>query len=618
MAITALSEFSYTGIKGVNLITLIGRTEAGFEEFKASPSGLGIDIAYNADATAAVITSNYFTIKIGRVYRAVFTIVLHDGNYPLVNISVASVIKSNTVTTVEGLNIVYFTVTKSSSKGYIRIRDVLGTKFSMSDIDVREAATSDLLSPFMNPVLYFSVSGASGVTSPTAEIEFDGTTEDVTIEATFLETVSTVHYFSVDLSDLMKYMIKEFDGGNYPDDLEFINGSLLQMFDEYFRELVMDVFFERGTGDEQTAELTNTWLYLANQMPYIGGFNLLNVFNLDSMKPLKWGSDTYNSIFFYHDGGEVRLFNNTKDRHVLNLFDSWANLSGTVTAYTANGLDLVAALSPAGFNYLYAYKGSYERHYPSKAGDVITVILTAVLTAGAAPKIYIIEEGEADGSLIDIAAGVNTLTHTVTTDINIFVRISYADDSVFTLSKVSILGFFMDAGYYQYKFSKEIPNLNTGLNDLILTAGLQETDIAIDFHPDCPEIPVCWQHPLLGYVSYPFNGNKVTNVSGSKISEISKFVTSMQSVNTLKEVTGLNETKRIVLTTKADEQYFELLQTIYSSRHVYLFIGESGDEDSSQTWIECEVSGSGSSRSDRVKGTFQVELLLPEQFNIKY
>ena len=38
-----------------------------------------------------------------------------------------------------------------------------------------------LLSPFMRPVLYFSVSGAAAVTAPTAEIEFDGTTEDVTL-----------------------------------------------------------------------------------------------------------------------------------------------------------------------------------------------------------------------------------------------------------------------------------------------------------------------------------------------------------------------------------------------------------------------------------------------------
>ncbi len=68
----------------------------------------------------------------------------------------------------------------------------------------------------MRPVLYFSVSGAGSVTSPTAEIEFDGTTEDVTIEAVFLRTASSVHYFAVDLSDVMKYLMRSFDGAELP------------------------------------------------------------------------------------------------------------------------------------------------------------------------------------------------------------------------------------------------------------------------------------------------------------------------------------------------------------------------------------------------------------------
>ncbi len=89
-----------------------------------------------------------------------------------------------------------------------------------------------LLSPFMRPVLYFSVSGAAAVTAPTAEIEFDGTTEDVTLEAIYLRTASTIHYFAVDLSEVMKYLVRSFDGTEYPDDLEFINGNLVQKFDE--------------------------------------------------------------------------------------------------------------------------------------------------------------------------------------------------------------------------------------------------------------------------------------------------------------------------------------------------------------------------------------------------
>ena len=119
-------------------------------------------------------------------------------------------------------------------------------------ITILNEMTNALLSPFMRPVLYFKVSGAGSVTTPTAEIEFNGTTEDVTFEAVFLETVATEHYFSVDLSDVMKYLMQTFDGVNYPDDLEFINGDRLQLFDEYFRSLTIDIYFERGTANEQT------------------------------------------------------------------------------------------------------------------------------------------------------------------------------------------------------------------------------------------------------------------------------------------------------------------------------------------------------------------------------
>ncbi len=138
----------------------------------------------------------------------------------------------------------------------------------MAIVILNEMSTAGaLLSPFMRPVLYFSVSGAAAVTNPSAEIVFDGTTEDVTFDAVHLETASSVHYFTVDLSDVMPYLLRSFDGGNYPDDLEFINGNLLQKFDEYFRSLEIDIYFERGTANQQTGSIANYWLYLANQMP---------------------------------------------------------------------------------------------------------------------------------------------------------------------------------------------------------------------------------------------------------------------------------------------------------------------------------------------------------------
>ena len=382
-----------------------------------------------------------------------------------------------------------------------------------------------LLSPFMRPVLYFSVSGAGSVTNPTAEIEFDGTTEDVTIEAMFLQTVSSVHYFAVDLSDVMKYLMRYFDGSEYPDDPEFINGNLLQKFDEYFRSLTIDIYFERGTANQQTIEQAQYWIYLANQLPYAGGFKLNNVVDLTCMQPLKWSKDTYNALFFWSAAGTVTITKGTV---------------GGTGGYTADSTTVTA-------------------------DDTVTV----------------------DGGLT--GTGDTTIySGTVT------------------------------AGYFQYKFAKTSIYLDRGLNSITITTPGGTKTVIIDYDPVCPAIPVMWQHPLLGYVSYPFNGNKVTAVSGKKGVELDKFDLTQVNNNRLKEITGYDPEKKVTITTRADSEYWTLLEALYTSRHVYLFVGAEGANDTAGTWVECEVSGSASFRSDRSRGTFTAELILPEPFNVRF
>lgn len=383
-----------------------------------------------------------------------------------------------------------------------------------------------LLSPFMRPLLYFSVSGAGAVTNPTAEIDFDGTTEDVNFEAVHLETASSIHYFAVDLSEVMPYLIKSFDGGNYPDDVEFINGNLLQKFDEYFRSLEIDIYFERGTANEQTLTRAHYWAYLANQLPYSGGFRLANVENSACLQDLKWSKNTYNALFFWSAAGTL-----------------------TITKGTVGG------------------SGSYTADSTSVTADD-SVTVDGGLTGTGSTTIY---------------------SGTVT------------------------------AGYWQYKFAKTSVYLDKGLNAITVTTPGGTKTIIINYDPDCADvIPVMWQHPLLGYVSFPFNGNKVTNVTGRKRGEIDIYRTTMVNANSLKEILGYDETRKLTITTKADAAYWPLLASLYSSRHVYLFVGADGDADSAGVWVECEVSGSFNFRSDRLRGTFSVELTLPEPFNVKF
>jgi hypothetical protein len=383
----------------------------------------------------------------------------------------------------------------------------------------------DPFSPFMRPVLDFQVGGAAAVTNPTAEIEFVGTSETITFEAIFVRTVGGIHYFAVDLSDVMKHLLSFFDGSSYPDDLEFINGNLVQRFDEYFRALEFDVYFERGTADEQTDTFSHYWLYLADQMPANGGFLLSRVYNHTALQNLKWSKNTYNAIFFWA-GGETIITKGTV---------------GETGSYTADSTTVTA-------------------------DDSVTV----------------------DGSLTGTGGTV-------------------------------IYSGTLTSGYYQLKFAKTSIYLDRGKNTITIDTPSGTQSIVIDYDPDCPDYyALCWQHPLLGYVSFPFNGNKVTNITAKKRNEFDKFRLTMVDANSLKEITGFDETRRVTLTTKADSQYWPLLEALYSSRHVYLFVGYDGATDSSLNWTECEVSGGGSFRSDRSRATFSVELTLPEPFNVKF
>jgi len=605
-----------------------------------------------------------------------------------------------------------------------------------------------LLSPFMRPVLYFSVSGASGVTSPTAEIEFSGTTEDVTIEAVYLRTASSTHYFSVDLSDVMKYLMRSFDGGSYPDDLEFINGNLLQKFDEYFRSLEMDIYFERGTGNQQTLSVAHYWLYLANQIPYSEGFKLENVRTSACLQALKWSKNTYNGFFFWHPGGTLSI---TKGGDVLAALTAD---SGSVTGDSDITADSVSAGGVPEIDVVYGFLYNWYAatdprniaasgwHVPTLA-EYITMISyidplvgvdgsetaggnlkEAGLTHWNAPntgatnsvgfnargagirstlgEFSLIKEDSQfmvtddlgsgrvgivfvtynsawveyssysykyNGDTIRLLKDSTTLTHGQTgiytgndgkvyrticigtqewladnlcetqyrngdiipevTDNAAWValitgaRCSYGNDeaNAFTVvdTSVTIHSGTETAGYFQYKFAKTSIYLDKGKNLITVTTPAGSKSIIIDYDPDCASVvPVCWQHPLLGYVSFPFTGNKLTNISGKKGVELDKNLTTLVNVNSLKEITGYEESRRITISTKADDDYWPLLSALYSSRHVYIFVGADGANDTAGTWLECEVSGSASYRSNKSRETFTVELILPEPFNVRF
>ncbi len=368
----------------------------------------------------------------------------------------------------------------------------------INEINVIEGELwSELVSVNMHPVIYFKVTGAGAVAAPTAEIDIKGTSEIINIEAVYEKTESEEHYFIVDLSEVLKYVLRRFDGIERPDDLEFINGNLLQIF-KYSELFTIDIFFERGTVDEQDTTLNIMPSYFVPSPPYPRGFNLYDNYYFTYLRDLKWTKDTYNSI---------------------------------------------------------------------------------ILCCGVNRNLA-----------IDVN-GVEILNETI-----------------------------INSQYYQYKFDKDITPLVKGRNEIVVSNGYaMDVTFYIDYDPDdtCSKC-LCWQHPQMGYVSYPFEGAMATQTDVSAGAEVGKLLTTMVNVGQLKEQMGYKKTKRVTLWTKAESKYWPLLEELYNSRHVYLFVGESGADDTAATWLECRVSGGYSDVSNRHSKVFSVDLTLPEQYTISF
>jgi hypothetical protein len=149
-------------------------------------------------------------------------------------------------------------------------------------------------------------------------------------------------------------------------------------------------------------------------------------------------------------------------------------------------------------------------------------------------------------------------------------------------------------GFYQYKFPKYSTDvaLFRGVNTIMI----QNTDmgavfVLIDYDPDCGYVDILFQHPSLGYVSYPFNGASVESISFKKGDEFDKFLTTLVNISELKEITGYEGQKRIAITGKVDSDYWPVTQELHGSRHVYLYAGPSGNpEDYLLTWANVDYA----------------------------
>ena len=322
---------------------------------------------------------------------------------------------------------------------------------------------SKLISPFMRPCLYFKVEGDGSITTPEAVLTINGTTDDYDFDCTYLGLNADNDYlFHLDLSDIIKYLMRNFDGTLKPDDLDMVATHGLTLFDEYFLDwsagTIATLYFEKGTANEVTEALEPTFIYLSGQLPRASGFNLYDVLFNEQLQPLKWSATTYNAIFIW------------------------------------------------------------------------------------------------------LRAALTTITN-----------ITYPPDP-----RVLYYGTPAAEGYYQYKFPRYCNDvaLFRGLNNIRVTnVGMTTVYLSIFYDPDCQYVDVLFQHPSLGYVSYPFNGAYTESLTFKKGDEFDKFLTTLVNISTLKEVNGYEGQRRISVTGKVDSEHYPVVKELHGSRHVFLHVG---------------------------------------------
>lgn len=604
--------------------------------------------------------------------------------------------------------------------------------------------TSDLLSPFMYPVLHFKVVGDGTITSPEAVLRLAGAGETIDFECTYTEQSDGDYIFRLDLSDVMKYLMRNFDGVVRSDALDITSAGGMVPYPDYFLDMAdgmtATIVFQEGETSEESEALNAAFVFLAGQMPRASGFNLYDVAFLQHLSDQKWSKDTYNALFLWLPASAVTVENVTKG---ITLYSGTPAKRGfyqfkfpkeatVITAdsdiltvdsgLTVDSVSTVITTQTVKYGALYNWYAATDPrniantgwHVPTHAElSTLETYLGGAAIAGGKLKetgltYWTTPNTGADNSSKFNGRGNGTRNETNGLFTGIYNAMQFwcdradlAPNGVYMLLSYDVASSFIgmnlmtggrsirlikdstilsdgEEGTYigndgktyrticigtqvwladnlcetKYRngdsitivtdnaawaalvteamcyYDNDIDNayteesisewLDDGKNIIRITAGGITKDIEIDYDSQCSYAPIVFQHPLLGYVSFPMMPNMTESWSASKGAEYKRLLNTLAEVNSLKEITGYEVKKKVSLSAKVDEKYWPLMRELHGSRHVYLFVGDTGDDDSDLVWLECEVSGGSTTRSNFSRERFNVDLILPEHFNVQF
>ena len=138
-------------------------------------------------------------------------------------------------------------------------------------------------------------------------------------------------------------------------------------------------------------------------------------------------------------------------------------------------------------------------------------------------------------------------------------------------------------------------------------------------------VPFCGEGKILKYLDhtgqyrfYSFNSYFRTYDNPNQIGNVNKLITSILTDQSNKQNIGYTNERKITLSADVSKDELDILQDLYVSPRVYLYIG-SNNSDLSKDWLEviAEPNEAIVRRPKGNYGRFDLTVTLPEHFTIK-
>jgi len=169
-------------------------------------------------------------------------------------------------------------------------------------------------------------------------------------------------------------------------------------------------------------------------------------------------------------------------------------------------------------------------------------------------------------------------------------------------------------GLYRYKIAKIV----AGKYPVFFRRdGIIEAAQCVTFKPFCSGGKILKYMDRNGmYRFYPFNEFYTVNYSRNSIGKIDRQFTSLQgSQGSFNSVGYKVEQKLTLIAYDVTQDELTILQDLFSSPFVYLYIGTTGD--AAKDWLIVEVTGNQEARLRKQATTrMEVTVTMPDQFSV--